>query len=72
MDLPCILSTIAKIQKGQRLGSVYEWLAGLVSRVYMATRVSLQDLQGGGGDPNISGVQISCDRSPSVTFSNSS
>ena len=69
MDPPCILSTIANIQKGQVLGSGYEWLAGLVSRVCMATRVSLQGLQGG---PNISGVQISRDRSPSVTFSNSS
>ena len=49
MDPPCILSTIAKIQKGQRLGSGYEWLAGLVFRVCIATRVSLQGLQGGGG-----------------------
>ena len=65
MDPPCILSTIAKIQKGQRLGSGYEWLAGLVSRVCIATRVSLHVLQGGGG-PNISGIQISRDRSPSV------
>ena len=51
MDPPCILSTIAEIQKGQGLGSGYEWLAGLVSRVY--SRVSLQGLQGG---LNISGV----------------
>ena len=39
------VSTIAEIQKGQGLGSGYEWLAGLVSRVCM-------------GYPNISGVQI--------------
>ena len=31
-----MLSTIAEIQKGQGLGSGYEWLAGLVSRVCMA------------------------------------
>ena len=36
MDPPCILSTIAEIQKGQGLGSGYEWLAGLVSRVCIA------------------------------------
>ena len=47
MDPPCILSIIAEIQKGQGLGSGYKWLAGLVSRVCMATRVSLQGLQGG-------------------------
>ena len=33
---PCMLSTIAEIQKSQGLGSGYEWLAGLVSRVCMA------------------------------------
>ena len=68
MDPPCILSTIAEIQKGQGLGSGYEWLAGLVPRVCMAGLV-FRVCKGG---PNISGVQISCDRSPSVTFSNSS
>ena len=31
-----MLSTIAEIQKGQGLGSGNEWLAELVSRVYMA------------------------------------
>ena len=31
-----MLSTIAEILKGQRLGSGYKWLAGLVSRVCMA------------------------------------
>ena len=41
---PCMLSTIAEIQKGQGLDSGYEWLAGLVSRVCM-------------GDPNIPVVQ---------------
>lgn len=49
------------MQKGQRLGSGYKWLAGLVSRVCMATRVSLQGLQGGGGSEYF-GVQISRDR----------
>ena len=33
---PCMLSTIAEIQKGQGLGSGYKWFAGLVSRVCMA------------------------------------
>ena len=50
-----MLSTIAEIQRGQGLGSGYEWLAGLVSRVCMA-RVSLQGLYGGSeyfGGPNI-------------------
>ena len=68
MDPPCILSTIAEIQKGQGLGSGYEWLAGLVSRVCMAGLV-FRVCKGG---PNISGVQIWRDRSPPVTFSNSS
>ena len=40
MDPPCILSTIAEIQKGQGLGSGYEWLAGLVSRVCIAESLS--------------------------------
>ena len=52
---PCMLSTIAEIQKGQRLGSGYKWLAELVSRVCMAGFNSLQGLHGG---PNISGIQI--------------
>ena len=65
---PCILSTIAEIQKGQWLGSEYEWLAGLVSRVCIAGLV-FRVCKGG---LNISGVQISRDRTPSVTFSNSS
>ena len=46
MDPPCILSTIAEIRKGQGLGSGYEWLAGLVSRVCMPQGY-LQGLQGG-------------------------
>ena len=45
-----MLSTTAEIQEGQGMGSGYEWLAGLVFRVCM-------------GGPNISGVQISHDRS---------
>ena len=40
-----VTTTIAEIQKGQGLGSGYEWLAGLVSRVCMAG--SLQGLHGG-------------------------
>ena len=68
MDPPCILSTIAEIQKGQGLGSGCEWLAGLVSRVYIAELV-FRVCKGG---LNISGVHISRDRTPSVTFSNSS
>ena len=68
MDPPCILSTIAEIQKGQGLGSGYEWLAGLVSRVCIAGLV-FRVCKGG---LNISGVQLPRDRTPSVTFSNSS
>ena len=51
----CYQLAIAEIQKGQGLGSGYEWLAGLVSRVCMAGRVCM-------GGPNISGVQLSRDR----------
>ena len=50
-----MLSTIAEIQKGQGLGSGYEWLAGLVSRVCMAGLIFRVCM----GGPNISGVQIS-------------
>ena len=52
MDPPCILSTIAEIQKGEGLGSGYEWLAGLVSRVCIAGLV-FRVCKGG---LNISGV----------------
>ena len=52
-----MLSITAKIQKGQGLGSGYEWLAGLVFRVCMAGLVFRVCM----GGPNISGVQISCD-----------
>ena len=51
---PCMLSTIAEIQKGQGLGSGYEWLAGLVSRVCMVGlvfRVCMGSVYFGG--PNI-------------------
>ena len=54
--------------EGSGLGSGYEWLAGLVSRVCMAGLV-FRVCKGG---LNILGIQISRDRSPSVTFSNSS
>ena len=50
--------TIVEIQKGQGLGSGYEWLAGLVSRVCMAGLVFGVCMWG----LNISGVQISRDR----------
>ena len=60
-----MLSSIAELQKGQGLGSGYEWLAGLFPRVCMAGLV-FSVCKGG---LNISGVQISRDRSPSVTFS---
>ena len=53
-----MLSIIAEIQKDQGLGSGYEWLAGLVSRVCMAGLVFRVCMHGG---PNISGVQISRD-----------
>ena len=36
---PCMLATIAEIQKGQGLGSGHKWLAGLVSRVCMGVRI---------------------------------
>ena len=55
---PCMLSTIAEIQKGQGLGCGYKWLAGLVSRVCMAGLVFRVCM----GGPHISGVQISRDR----------
>ena len=51
MDPPCILSTIAEIQKDQGLDSEYERLAGLVPRVCMAGLV-FRVCKGG---PNISG-----------------
>ena len=59
-----MLSTIAEIQKGQGLGSGYEWLAGLVSRVCMAGLVFRVCM----GGPNISGVQISRDRLQAINI----
>ena len=53
-----VINYIAEIQKGQGLGSGYEWLAGLVSRVCMAGIVFRVCM----GGLNISGVQISRDR----------
>ena len=44
---PCMLSTIAEIQKGQGLDSGYKWLAGIVSRSAWGSEYF--------------GVQISCD-----------
>ena len=46
-----MLSTIAEIQKGQGLGSGYEWLVSRVCMAGLVFRVCM-------GDPNISGVQI--------------
>ena len=54
-----MLSTIAEIQKGQGLGSGYEWLEGLVSRVCMHGGVlSLQGLHAGGGSEYFGGPNI--------------
>ena len=51
-----MLSTIAEIQKGQGLDSGYKWLASKVCMAGLVFRVCMRG-------PNISGVQISRDRS---------
>ena len=64
-----MISTIAEIQKGQGLGSGYEWLAGLVFRVCMAGlvfRVCMGIRIFRGSKYHVTGPLVVIDRKPKL------
>ena len=64
-----MLSTITEILKGQRLGSAYEWLAGLVFRICMAGlvfRVCMGVRIFRGSKYHVTGPLVVIDRKPNL------